>query len=119
MTARRALYNASGTITEIADGDTLVGASGGGGGTATEVEVDFGSTPLFDKTFTITDAAVSGSSVVMAAPSGKVATGRTGNDWAWDGLILSALPGTGNFALTALAVPGPVVGKRKIAYQVF
>jgi hypothetical protein len=84
----------------------------------TKTEIDFGTHPVWDKTFTITDARCGSGSVVMAAPCGTVATGRVGDDWAWDALALSALPGTGSFALTASAMPGPVVGKRTIQYQI-
>ena len=89
-----------------------------GGGTWTETEIDFGTTPQYSKTFTITDASVSGTSKIIVAPSGNVATSRTGNDLEWDNLLLGALAGTGSFTLTALALPGPVVGKRKVYYQV-
>ena len=83
----------------------------------TQVEINFGDTPTRSKTFTISDAAVTSTTRVAVTPSGKVAAGRVGDDWAWDGLILSALSGAGSFALTALAVPGPVVGKRYVQYQ--
>lgn len=89
-----------------------------GGGGPTEVEIDFGTTPVFSKTFTITDAAVSGASMIVVNPSGNVATDRVGNDLEWDNLLLGGLAGTGDFLLTALALPGPIVGKRKVYYQV-
>jgi hypothetical protein len=84
----------------------------------TVTEVDFGTTPVWDATFTVTDANVSATSDVTVAISGKVATGRVGNDHAWDGLICAALPAAGSFELTVLAIPGPVVGKRKLQYQI-
>jgi hypothetical protein len=85
----------------------------------TEVEIDFGSSvPVFDKQFTITDAGASLTSKIIVMPSGKVATGRVGDDWGWDSLMLAALPGTGNFVVTALAVPGPIKGKRTIQYTI-
>lgn len=104
----------------VAGGDAawLASATVGGGATLTEVEIDFGSKPAWSATFTVTDAGVSPSSHILPVPSGAVATGRVGNDAEWDSLILSASPGTGSFILTAMAVPGPVVGKRKILYQV-
>lgn len=99
--------------------DALEGGGGGGGGTWTEVEIDFGSgTPKFDAQFTVTDAEVSGTSKIIVMESGKAATGRVSGDAQWDQLQLSAEPGTGNFTLYVLAIPGPVVGKRKIQYQV-
>jgi hypothetical protein len=89
----------------------------GSGTTTTEVEIDFGTTPQWSKTFTITDAGVSPSSKILLFPSGNVATGRVGNDAEWDNLILAGLAGTGNFEVTAIASPGPIVGKRKVYYQ--
>jgi hypothetical protein len=86
--------------------------------TWTEVEIDFGTTPQWSKTFTVTDADCTTSALVQVVQSGNVATGRVGNDAEWDGLVLAALPGTGSFVLTALAVPGPIVGARKVAYQI-
>ena len=110
----------AGTNISIVDG----GAGGNvtissSGASWTETEIDFGSTPQWSKTFTITDAAVTDpTKKVIPVPSGSVATGRVGNDLEWDNLLLGALAGTGNFLLTALAFPGPIVGKRKIFYQV-
>jgi hypothetical protein len=83
-----------------------------------EIEVDFGPAPQWSKTFTVTDANVSTTSRVAVVQSGNVATGRVGNDAEWDALICAATPASGSFTLTALAVPGPVVGRRKVQYQI-
>lgn len=83
-----------------------------------EVEVDFGSTPQWSKTFTVTDANVTTATRVAVVPSGNVATGRVGNDAEFDSLICTALPAAGSFALTVAAFPGPVVGRRKVQYQI-
>jgi hypothetical protein len=83
-----------------------------------EVEVDFGTTPEWSKTFTITQAAVTGASKILVFPSGNPATDRVGDDASWDNLLLSAVAGAGEFNVTVMAVPGPVVGKRNIYYQV-
>lgn len=93
-------------------------SAGGGGSSWTSTEVDFGTTPTYSATFTVTDASVSGTSKIVAVPDGSVATGRVGNDWEWDGIIFACVPGTGQFTLTGLATPGPIVGKRKVFYQV-
>ncbi|MEQ1709439.1 MAG: hypothetical protein ABL864_14020 [Terricaulis sp.] len=85
----------------------------------TEAEIDFGTTPVWSKSFTVTATGVTTGSHVIVTPSGTVATSRVGDDWAWDGLIFAAVPGTDEFTLTALAVPGPVVGARTVQYQVF
>jgi hypothetical protein len=119
------IYDSTTDIAASAPSDDVIGdrwfkASSGGsaGATWTEVEIDFGTTPQYSTTFTITDAAVSSTSKVAVTSSGKIATGRAGDDWAWDAIMFSALPGTGNFTLTAFALPGPVAGKRKIQYQI-
>lgn len=86
--------------------------------TLTEIEIDFGSVPVFEKSFAVTDAAVSGSSMIHAIESGSPATGRADGDALWDAIVLSAKPGSGSFVLNAKACPGPVVGKRKAVYLV-
>jgi hypothetical protein len=83
-----------------------------------EVEVDFGSSPQWVKTFTVTDANVTTATRVAVVPSGNVATSRVGNDAEWDSLICTALPAAGSFTLTVAAFPGPVVGRRKVQYQI-
>ena len=83
-----------------------------------EVEIDFGTKPQFSALFTITDADVSPTSNIVVNGSSEPATGRVGNDAEWDGLALSAIAGSGSFTLTAIAVPGPVVGARKVLYSI-
>lgn len=105
--------------TNLSMSGTTLNASGGGAGASwTEVEIDFGTKPIFGNTFTVTDGSVSGTSKIIAVPSGNVATSRVGNDLEWDNLILGAIAGAGSFVLSALAFPGPVVGKRKVFYTV-
>jgi hypothetical protein len=84
----------------------------------TEVEIDFGSSPISSKSFTITDAAVTApTKKILVYTSPKVATGRLGNDWELDTPFFSAAAGTGNFTLSA-SFPHLVVGKRNIYYQI-
>lgn len=105
--------------TNLSMSGTTLNASGGGAGASwTEVEVDFGTKPEWSKTFTIIDGTVSGTSKIIVVPSGNVGTSRVGNDLEWDNLILGAIAGAGQFILTALSVPGPVVGNRKVFYTV-
>lgn len=82
-----------------------------------EIEIDFGSSPVTGASFTITDANVTPTTKILLAPSGNAATGRVGNDYTWDSILFSTVPGTGNFVLDALVNNGgSVVGKRKLFY---
>lgn len=96
---------------------TTLDAAGGAGASWTEAEVDF-LTPSYDYQFTVTDATVGVASKITVIPCGKAATGRTADDWQWDGITFAALPAVGSFTLYATAHPGPVIGKRKIQYSV-
>ena len=92
--------------------------TGGAGPTWTVVEVDFGATPAWQANFTIVDAAVTAPSKVSVISSGVVASGRVGNDAEWDNFLFAALPAAGSFLLSAIAFPGPVVGRRTVQYQI-
>lgn len=94
------------------------GAPGGGSGSATEIEVDFGSSPVYDAEFTVTDAAISPTSKVTVVESGNVAIGRVAGDARWDSIQVAALPGSGSAVIYCKANPGPVVGRRKLHYMV-
>lgn len=118
---QRAVLNFTGAGVSVSDvgGKTTVNIPSGGGATWTEIEVDFGTLPVYSAEFTITDAAITSSAVKMQVlPCGKAATGRTADDWAWDGATFAANPGTGSATCYAYFLPGPVVGPRKIQYSV-
>lgn len=89
-----------------------------GGASWTEVEVDFGTDPVYEASFTITDGAITGTSKVQVLPCGKAATGRTPDDWQWDGATFAANPGSGSATCYAVFTPGPIVGPRKVQYSV-
>jgi len=104
-------------LTKDASGYSWQAASSGGA-TWTEVEVDFGASPVYGATFTITDATISATSKVQVLPCGKAAAGRTADDWAWDGASFAADPGAGSATCYAHFLPGPIVGRRKVQYSV-
>lgn len=85
--------------------------------TVSEVEIDFGATPVFNKVFTVTDSGVIASSKIIATQSGDAATDRDADENEMDFLILNCSPSSGQFTLNAIAIPGPVSGKYKINYQ--
>lgn len=108
--------DAYGRITGVTD--TAISGGGGGSASWTEVEIDFGSTPVYGAMFTITDALISGTSKVAILASGKPATGRTADDWQWDSGFFVANPATGSATCYAQFSPGPIVGKRTLQYQI-
>ena len=116
---QRATINFTGAGVTVSDagGKTVVDIAGGGG-SWTEVEIDFGSAPVYGAEFVITDAAITAASKVQVLPCGKAATGRTADDWAWDGAAFAANPGTGSATCYAQFLPGPVVGLRRVQYSV-
>lgn len=93
------------------------------GGTAipftwSETEIDFGSSPIYDAQFTLTDVTIASNSKILVMPSGNAATDRTADDWQWDMGMFVATPATGSATVYAQFFPGPIVGKRKIQYQI-
>lgn len=82
-----------------------------------EIEVDFGAKPISSASFTITDPLIDADSLVRVMPVAKAATGRTADDWAWDGGVFSATPGAGQATVYAHFLPGPIVGPRKVQYS--
>lgn len=110
-TGKAYVYTEAGSVVEIGGGSSS-------SSTWTEVEVDFGTDPVFDASFLISDVAITGASKVAVVPSGKAATGRTADDWQWDTCSVAASPGSGSATCYVLFSPGPVVGPRKFQYQV-
>jgi hypothetical protein len=81
-------------------------------------ELDFGTTPCFQKTFTVTDATVTAAKKIMIVESAAIATGKLADENEFDNLFLKAVAGTGNFTVYARAFPGPVHGKFKANYLI-
>ena len=83
-----------------------------------EVEIDFGSTPIYSKTFTIVNSIISTNDKIMAFFSSNPATGRVGNDAEWDAISFSSVANAGTFSLTATSINGAVVDRRNIFYTI-
>lgn len=105
-------------VNALIDDAATSGGGSGSGSVWTEAEIDFGSKPVYSASFTITDASIASTSQVVLLPSGKAATGRTADDWAWDGATFAVNPGSGSATCYAQFIPGPIVGRRKIQYSI-
>jgi hypothetical protein len=98
-------------------------ATGGGGGGSAVVgtaTVDFGSTPVNEASFTITDAAVNASSYVMpfVMVDSTADNNADAHRHAAAAFKLTVLPGSGSFTLYAYAQEDLCFGTFKIRYQV-
>lgn len=90
--------------------------AGGSSTVVKEVEIDFGASATRQKTFTITDVDVTGTSVILVGHSAKAATGRAQDENEMDTLLCRAAPGSGEFTLYVTAFPNFVSGKFRVAY---
>jgi hypothetical protein len=90
------------------DGSSLVDLS--------EIEVDLGTIPVYDGSFTVTDARVVAASIVVIKQSGKAASGLEADENEMDRVSCSCFPGIGDFLVYFTADPGPVSGLYKFEF---
>jgi hypothetical protein len=114
-----------GSISAVLSGSSLVisGSSSTSSGSSTiwkELEINFGSFPVYDYTFSINDSQVSSGSKIIVSSCGKPNSNGFSDEWLWDQISFAAYPNpTGSvFTLYTMAVPGPIQGKRMIQYQI-
>ena len=88
-------------------------------GVPTEVELDFGSTPVDSMIFEIADPRVTVTSKITIVQSGATPTGRTAGESELDPIAASArASGAGTFTVYCASLMGRVVGKYKFNYQI-
>lgn len=80
--------------------------------TFSEATIDFGTKPVYNKSFAVTDANVTASSKIMLCGSAVVDEGE------FDAITYTAKAGSGSFTVYANAQPGPVSGTRVIYYLI-
>jgi hypothetical protein len=98
-------------------GNALVGPSAGGG-SVKQVEIDFGSLPVSEAKFLITDASVTPSSHIVGSVAYEAPTGKDLDELEMDELDLKFGPGSGQFTLYATGENGYIADKFKINYVV-
>lgn len=104
-------------IKESGAGSTGWVAYGGGSSTATQVEVDFGTEPITQKTFTFTDIAALSTHRVIAGQAYAAPTGKDVGENEWDALaVIGGVLTDGTVTLTVHSLLGPVVGAFKVNY---
>jgi hypothetical protein len=114
MTAGGALQVHDGTSAKT----VYVGTPTGGSTTLKSVEVNFGTHNTRYGRFTVTDAAVTTSSHIMATLAGEAATGHSADEAEMDPMLVSAIAGTGQLTLVARSLDGPVRGAYRFVYVI-
>jgi hypothetical protein len=99
-------------------GNVLIGPSNGSGNVVKQIEIDFGSLPVSEAKFLITDASVTSSSHITGSVAYEAPTGKDLDELEMDGLDLKFGPGAGQFTLYAVGENGYVADKFKINYVV-
>lgn len=100
------------------DGTWQVPSGGTGSFSVTEAEVDFGSTPLPELSFLITDVNVTATSKIIGGIAYVAPTGRDLDEVEMEPFNLRFGPGNGQLTIWAQAMEGPVTGKYKCWYGV-
>lgn len=81
-----------------------------------EVEIDFGSNPVSEASFVITDAECSTDSLIIIAESGNPGTGKDADEPQLDVIVYKGVSGFGQFTVYGTCLTGVVSGKFKINY---
>ena len=93
-------------------------SSGAGSTNIKQTEVDFGTTPVSEKEFTITDADVLVTSQLIGNVAYEAPTGKELDELEMDSLDLKFAPGAGQFKIYAKGLDGYLADKFKINYLV-
>lgn len=83
-----------------------------------QTEIDFGATPVSEATFTIIDASVVASSIIVGSVANIAPTGKDLDELEMDELSLAFGAGAGSFTIFARGLNGYVADKFKINYNV-
>lgn len=81
-----------------------------------QTEIDFGSTPVSEASFTITDADVVSTHQILASVAYEAPTSKDLDELDMDGLDLKCGAGSGQFTLYARGLDGYIADKFKINY---
>jgi hypothetical protein len=112
MAVRRPLIQIAGQVQELPSGDTLPGASGT---TISTVEIDFGTLPVYSKTFDL-NVTCSLNQPVIVSVSLNMPVGVDLDELEMDSIELAAhCTATNNLKVIATS-RSPVTGKRNINY---
>ena len=113
MAVRKPLTLIDGVVSELPTGDTVTGASGGSGTFAVkQTTINFGTNASAGKLFTITDAAVTALSKILAGVEFDT------DEVEMTPLALFCIAAAGTFKIYATPLQGPAHGIFKINYTI-
>lgn len=111
----------SGTNIKTINGSSVLGSGDltvSSAASIPQTEIDFGSTPVYEKSFTVTDANVGVGSKLIGGIAYVAPTGRDLDEVEMEPFNVRFAPGDGSFTVWAQALEGPVVDKYKLNYQI-
>ena len=83
-----------------------------------QTSIDFGATPVYDATFTVTDSLVTASTQIVLQQDGSAATGKDADENQMDQLLLIPTASDGSFTIYAKAYDGSyLAGAFNINYR--
>jgi len=88
------------------------------GMTSKQIEIDFGSLPVQEQIFTITDPDVSPTSIIIAQVAYEAPTGKQLDEMTMDQIELKCGAGSGQFQMFAKGHDGYVADKFKVSYTI-
>lgn len=117
-TAHGLLIKLDGLTTTFLRGDGSWALPGASSTNIKQTEIDFGTTPVAEASFTITDADVSAGSQLIGSVAYEAPTGKDLDELDMDGLDLKFAPGVGEFTLYARGMDGYVADTFKVNYLI-
>lgn len=102
--------------TKVLKGDSTWGPAGSGSATIKQTEIDFGTVPVAEMSFTVLDADVTPTSQLIGGVAYEAPTGKDLDELEMDGLDLKFGPGAGQLTVYARGLDGYVHDKFKLNY---
>ncbi len=99
-------------------GDKTWKSPGAGSTNIKQTEIDFGTTPISEKEFIITDADVLITSQIIGNVAYEIPTGKELDELEMDAIDLKFAPGAGSFKIYAKGLEGYLHDKFKINYLI-
>jgi hypothetical protein len=111
-------FTGAGVTASGAGATTTINIPGAGAAAISQATIDFGAQEKSDEVFSITDAAISATSKIIAFVTWVSSLGRDPDEIMADPISISVEPLAGSMNVYAMALVGTVSGKYAINYQI-